>query len=290
MAELPGQSFAWDRLFPRDRMATLLRRLGLHQPLVAILLNYIGFVLAILLMWPYIVLGPLSRLSGSARVILRVQRIFGWIWLACFGVYRRSWYHPELRGDGKYVFTAEHMCLIDIPLYASTWPTRTSALSAREYAKVPMYGWVLKAADTEFIERRNKRTAVRDLRRLDRRIRDEGISVLVVPSGTRSPHGDPPPFRRGVFSLVALGRPIVPLYLIGLERLTLGKYLCRPGRVDVVYGEPITPEKHPQAFTSAEALRAFTEERMREEGAWLRSHREALMRGELLPARRPRLA
>ncbi len=278
---------AWDRVFPPRVMARVLGGLGLRWKPLVVLFNYVGFVLGISLLWPYLILAPLAQRWGSAAARLRLQRFFGWLWLACFGVYRRAWYHPEIRADESYVYLAEHMSLIDIPLYATTWPTLTRGLSAREYRAIPMYGWLLRAAGTEFIERRHARVALRDLQSLRRRMLSEQFSLLVVPAGTRTPDGRKVPFRRGVFSHIALHRPLVPVYLVGLERLVLGKYLCSPGRVDVVYGAPIRPEAHPEAFADEQSLRDYVQARMQEEGQLLRRQRRALMRGEMLRAVRP---
>ncbi len=282
----PSGIFSWDRVFKPSIMQRVLTFLGLKIDAIVIFVNYLQFAVTILLLLPYLPLAWLTRFVLGDPAVQKLNRVFGWVWLACFGVYRRRWRHPELDRDEPCLFMAEHFNLIDIPLYATTWYGDTRALSAREYKRVPMYGWVIATAGTLFIERRDRTQAIADLHALRDRMQNTGINGLVVPTGTRALDAQLPPFKRGVFySAVELKKPIVPLYLIGLEHLVVGKYHCKPGRVDVVYGEPIRPEEHPGAFESVDALQALVHERMATEGRMLRLRRDELIAGRLAPVR-----
>ncbi len=275
----PTHEFSWDRVFRPGVMARLLTFLGLRKEAIIRFLNYPQFAVVILLLVPYLILAPVVTLTLGRRADWAVQKVFGWMWLAVFGIYRRVWIHPEIRRDAQYVYMAEHFSLHDVPLYGSTWPTVTAALSAKEYANVPMYGWVIRAAGTQFIERRDTREAIADLHALRDRMGPDGLSVLVVPTGTRAENAQLLPFKKGVFFFsTELKKPIVPLCLVGLEHLRVGKNYCRPGRVDVVYGQPIRPEDHPEAFASPEALRDLVRARMLDEGRELRRQRQLLLR------------
>ncbi len=275
----PSSVFSWDRVFRPSFMARLLTSLGLRKESVIKALNYPSFVFTILFFLTFFPVAWTIRLFFGQQKMRVVFPLYGWVWLAFFGVYRRAWYHSALRKDESYVYMAEHFTLMDIPLYGSTWPTDTRALSAKEYANIPMYGWMLRTIGTSFIERRDKNKAIDDLKALSVRMGEENISVLVVPTGTRSPeYGQRPPFKRGVFHMaVEIKRPIVPLYLVGLEELCVGKNFCRPGRVDVVYGEPISPEQYPEEFADVDKLLVLVRDRMTKEGRELRRNRNQMM-------------
>jgi 1-acyl-sn-glycerol-3-phosphate acyltransferase len=283
MSYQPSGDFSWDRVFRPSFMSRLLSFLGLQKDAVVRFLNFPSFALVILIFIPYLILAPIIRLVAGEKAAYKIQPLFGWLWLAAFGIYRRRFYHPHVRTDESYIIMAEHFSLHDIPIYRTTWPGDTRALSAKEYATVPMYGWIIRTAGTQFIERRDTAQAIADLEALKGKMARDGISVLMVPTGTRAPTGQPLPFKKGVFHFsVALKRPIVPMYLIGLEHLKVGKNFTRPGRVDVVYGAPIRPENHPEAFADVEALRKLVEERMLTEGRELRRNRALLAEGGLL--------
>lgn len=274
---LPG-AFAWDRVFKPSIMQRVLVYLGLKKDAIVRFLNYPSFALAILFLLPFFPLAWAIRLIVGQRYVHRVHPLFGWLWLAAFGVYRRVFYHPAVRRDEPYIYMAEHFNLIDVPLYGSTWRGDVRALSATEYRSVPMYGWILRACGTQFIERRDRAHAIEDLKALAVRMREANFSVLVAPAGTRAQSASLLPFKLGVFHLaVALQKPIVPIYLVGLEHLIVGKNHCKPGRVDVVYGEPIRPEAYPAAFHDAHRLMQLVRDRMLSEGEWLRQQRETVI-------------
>jgi 1-acyl-sn-glycerol-3-phosphate acyltransferase len=65
-----------------------------------------------------------------------------------------------------------------------------------------------------------------------------GANVIIFPEGTRSPDGRMRPFKPGI-GLLALryGLPVLPAFIRGAyERWPKGRWLPRPGRVEVVFG------------------------------------------------------
>lgn len=75
---------------------------------------------------------------------------------------------------------------------------------------------------------------------------DRGYSVLVFPEGTRTEHGRLNPFMRGTGLLASQLRvPVVPVRIDGLAELKLSgrRGFAAPGRVTVVFGEPVSFNK-----------------------------------------------
>lgn len=274
----PTGEFSWDRVFRPSIMSRVLTFLGLRKEGIIRFLNFPQFALTILFFLPFFPIAGLVKAVWGHKGVKKLQPVWGWIWLAFFGVYRKVWYHPAVDTNESYVYMSEHFSLFDVPLFGTTWPHDTRALSAKEYANTPMYGWILRTIGTFFIERRDRQQAIADLRNMAEQMQRDKFSVLVIPTGTRADNAQLPPFKPGVFHLaVEVKRPIVPIYLIGLEHLKVGKNFCRPGRVDVVYGEPIRPEAHPAAFADHYALLNLVRERMLTEGKRLRAERRQLM-------------
>jgi len=83
---------------------------------------------------------------------------------------------------------------------------------------------------------------------------DRGDSVLVFPEGTRAPRGQLQmgTFKAGIGVLAqALNVPVVPVRLEGLYELKRdAQYFAEPGRVRVIFGEPITfnSDAHPASI------------------------------------------
>lgn len=274
--------FSWDSLFRPRFMSRLLSLVGLRKHAILILFNLFAFVVVITVAIPYLFSFIVAHLIGGRRLSYPLTVAMGALWLASFGVYRRCWYHPDVDGNSQQVFMVEHFSLLDIPIYHLSFPSNARALSAKEYARVPIYGWLLKTAGTQFIERRNRIEAIADLNRLQQKMVRDNLSVFIAPTGTRSPRPEGVPYKRGVFYFaVTLQKPIVPTYMIGMENLCMGGFLTKPGRVDVVFGAPITPALYPDAFADVDKLLMLVRDRMEKEGAYLRQNRQQLMQGKL---------
>jgi 1-acyl-sn-glycerol-3-phosphate acyltransferase len=72
-----------------------------------------------------------------------------------------------------------------------------------------------------------------------------GKAALIFPEGTRSRDGRLQRARRGVPMLALAARvPVVPVFVAGTRRaMPPGAVLPRPGRITIVFGEPIWPEE-----------------------------------------------
>ncbi|MGE0816206.1 MAG: AMP-binding protein [Vicinamibacterales bacterium] len=89
---------------------------------------------------------------------------------------------------------------------------------------------------------------------------DEGLSLLIFPEGLRTTHGEIAPFRPGVALIAArLGLPVVPVRLVGLDRVLHRTWrLPRPGAVRVVFGPPLRLEGDDYDAEAARLERAVT--------------------------------
>ncbi len=236
-------------------------------------LNYVSLSVFIVLVMPMFLIIPVIKILIGKKIAYKVQIFWMRIWLVCFGISRRCRIHPDIDKNECYIYMSEHFSAHDIPLWKATIPNEAYGLSAREFANVPVYGWILHLMGTHFIERRNARQAMADLEAVSMKMKQDQSSLLLVPTGTRASNADLLPFKRGVFQFAAsLKYPIVPVYLIGIEHLILGKNFIRPGRVEVVCGAPILPEEHPEAFSNRESLLVLVRERMQHEGGLLRNN------------------
>ena len=73
----------------------------------------------------------------------------------------------------------------------------------------------------------------------------QGKSLLIFAEGTRSPDGKVKDFKKGAFQIaVQTGTTVVPCYVNGTANILSKKsFMMKPGKVDLVIGEPISIEK-----------------------------------------------
>jgi 1-acyl-sn-glycerol-3-phosphate acyltransferase len=168
----------------------------------------------------------------------------------------RWWSRTVLRGSGVRVstdggeharsgrptlFMSTHGSMLDVPAIAISMPDSLRFVAKRSLAWLPFFGWAMLASGgCIFIDRGDRKSAVRSLERAAERIRG-GCSVLVFPEGTRSRRGELQEFKKGPFHLAqGAGVPIVPIVVEGARELMPGGSAgSRPGEVRVRFGAPL---------------------------------------------------
>lgn len=142
-------------------------------------------------------------------------------------------------GPAPVVFMSNHRSVFDIfaLFLAIEHPLRMVA--KRVLFFIPIFGWSLWMCGFIPIDRSNRENAIASLAEAARRIR-RGISVLVFPEGTRG-RDVLQPFKKGGFVMaLQAGVPVVPVMVLGTERI-MPKGSLRVGRgaITVRFGNPI---------------------------------------------------
>ena len=165
-----------------------------------------------------------------------------WCRLVAWSIFARIHVHgtEHVRPDRAYVYMANHASLIDTPALFAYLPYQFRIMAKRSLFWVPFMGWHLATAGHFPIDRGNPRKTATSLRNVIEGVKG-GKSLAVFPEGTRTPDGQLQEFQPGAFKIaLRAGVPIVPVSIRGtfalLPKTTLAP---RPGRVDVVLGEPI---------------------------------------------------
>lgn len=146
----------------------------------------------------------------------------------------------QLDPRATYLFLSNHRSTFDIftLFLAIEHPFRM--IAKRILFFVPVFGWSLWMCGFIPIDRADRESAIRSLRKAARRLR-EGQSILVFPEGTRARSAAIQPFKKGGFHLaLEAGVPIVPVVLLGTERI-MGPGSLRVGRgaITARIGAPI---------------------------------------------------
>jgi 1-acyl-sn-glycerol-3-phosphate acyltransferase len=136
-----------------------------------------------------------------------------------------------------YVFMSNHRSNLDVlALVEALWDFQLRWVAKEELARIPGFGWALRATKHIIINRADHAQAVASLAAAERRM-GSGISVVFFPEGTRG--GEQMlPFKKGGFVFaIETKTPIVPIAITGTSSiLPRGHWLLRHGgdvRVEV---------------------------------------------------------
>ena len=139
------------------------------------------------------------------------------------------------------VVVANHQSWFDILALFYVLPVELRFVAKKELFAIPFFGWSLRALGHVRLDRKNLAAAIKAYEVASKYIREERLSVLVFPEGTRSRTGKLQPFKAGPFVLaIQSGAPIVPVYVAGtFGILPKGSIRVRPSAVHVMVGPPI---------------------------------------------------
>jgi len=192
--------------------------------------------------------------KSECRAVLRASflwRVLHWpIWLFC-----RTWIRVRLHGQDSIdnsrggLFLVNHQSFLD-PLLAAVLLNRPVSFLARDNLfRIPIVGWILRHIHVIPISREAARGG--SIRIATERL-EAGFLVGIFPEGTRSSSNDVRSFRPGFLAIARrTSQPIYPVGVAGSARIMpRGAWWILPGRVEVVYGAPLSVEEVHQLRTS----------------------------------------
>lgn len=113
-----------------------------------------------------------------------------------------------------YVAVSNHESYADIFLI-SHLPWEMKWLSKEAIFRIPVMGWMMRMAGDIAVRRGDAQSRAEATAAVRDRLA-KGVSVMIMPEGTRSPDGKLLPFRDGAFRIaVDLGLPILPMAVAG---------------------------------------------------------------------------
>lgn len=144
--------------------------------------------------------------------------------------------HPET----SYIIISNHQSLYDIIALVTTLGIQYRWFIKKEVLKIPLFGYGLYASRNIFIDRSNTAKAIESINRGMDRL-PKGVSIMVFAEGTRSPDGLIHEFKKGGFiAAVTRQLPILPVTVNGSRSvLPKGSLMVKPGKIQVVIGDPI---------------------------------------------------
>ncbi len=194
-------------------------------------------IATIILGIPVMAAGLLSRTGNLA---FSISKLWAYTMLAV------SFVRPEIKNKDKikpgtsYIIISNHQSLYDIIALVTTLGIQYRWFIKKEVLKVPIFGYALYASRNIFIDRSHRDKAIESINKGFDRL-PKGVSVMVFAEGTRSPDGQIHEFKKGGFiPAVERKMPILPVTVNGSRRvLPKGSLAMRPGKIQVVIGDPI---------------------------------------------------
>ena len=156
--------------------------------------------------------------------------------------------HVELLSGAEHLtssrpclFVFNHQSKLDPFLVTKLVRGDFTGVAKKEARDVPGFGQLFQFADVAFVDRGNTSQARSVLEGPVAKVRDEGISLLIAPEGTRSATPRLGRFKKGAFHIAMQARvPMVPIVIRNAnEVMWRGSQAIRQGTVEVVVLPPV---------------------------------------------------
>lgn len=186
-------------------------------------------VLALLTLWPLLLLPPPDPALAAARLWARIV-------FALLRVVMGLRY--EVRGDvtrldGAALLASNHQSAWDTIVFFLLCPRPTYVMK-KELMSIPLYGWFARRQGHIAVDRKAGAAAVRRLLRAAQAALAAGRQIVLFPQGTRVAPGERRPYQPGIAALYqSLHVPVVPLALNSGLFWARRSFLKRPGRIVV---------------------------------------------------------
>jgi putative phosphoserine phosphatase/1-acylglycerol-3-phosphate O-acyltransferase len=149
--------------------------------------------------------------------------------------------HEHLWSARPCVFVFNHQSKLDAIVVMKLLRSGYTGVAKKEAKNVPLFGQLFQVAGAAFVDRADSRKAKAALEPAVAKVRDEGISLVIAPEGTRSATPRLGRFKKGPFHIaMQAGVPMVPIVMRNVgEMMWRGSQTLRPGRIEIVVLPPV---------------------------------------------------
>ena len=152
----------------------------------------------------------------------------------------------KVDNNKAYIFMANHLSLLDGPLLFWLIPQSISVILKKEIFRIPIIGQGMQVAGFIPVDRRRMKGGKKSIAEAARQVRENGLSFLIFPEGTRSRDGRLQSFKRGGFFLALDSQaPIVPISIQGTyELMPRRSFFAKKGNIIVHFHAPQTVSEY----------------------------------------------
>ncbi len=202
------------------------------------------FVLLLLLIFPLVLLASLAGRIRGGTIIYRISGYWADIWLFMVGIRVKKLATELYPREGVYIFVANHISYMDIPMFVKILRRPVRALANAETSKLPVFGFLYRRAAV-LVDRDSAENRARSVKQLKSVLR-KGISVFIFPEGMLNTTGRPlKTFYDGAFRLaIETQTPLQPvIFPDTVKRLHYGSlFSLTPGKSRAVFLPAVSVE------------------------------------------------
>jgi 1-acyl-sn-glycerol-3-phosphate acyltransferase len=209
---------------------------------------------------------PAAYMMGNIRVL---YALFMWgaragVWLA--GVRVDTVGLEKLDWSRQYLFMSNHVSNLDPPIEIPAMPKQTSIMVKKELFKVPILGRAMHMGELVPVDRKNRDAGIEAVNAA-KEVVSHGYNMTIYVEGRRSFDGKLLPFKKGPFYLaMECGVPVVPMTIVGTHyAMPKARFSIKPGKVTVIFHDPIEPKDFGDRDQLMEKVRAAIESGLPEE-------------------------
>ena len=190
-------------------------------------------------------------IMGDVRVLYRLFMWGAWAGVWITGVRVTIEGLDRFDHSRSYIFMTNHVSNLDPPIQIPLIPKRTSVMVKKELFKVPLLGRAMRMGSLVPVDRGNRDAGIEAVRAA-KAVVEQGLNMTIYVEGKRSFDGKLLPFKKGPFYLaMECGAPVVPMTIVGThEVMPKARFAIKPGKVRVIFHDPIEPKD----FGSRECL------------------------------------
>jgi 1-acyl-sn-glycerol-3-phosphate acyltransferase len=196
------------------------------------------FIAGIFCVLPFVIIFSLQDEKKGGDRIYRICHYWDSAWLALVGIHHTNIYESTPDPDRQYVFVANHISYLDIPLILKAIHRNSfRILGKAEMTKFPFFGYIYSRA-VVLVDRTTETGRSRSVRELKSMLASD-LSVFIFPEGTFNESFRPlANFYDGAFRIaIETGTPVQPiLFLDTYDRMNYSSlFSLRPGSTRAVF-------------------------------------------------------
>ena len=214
------------------------------RTLFAYLLVVFFFIISIPCLIIFWLIGKISMNARDTLTYGMMRMAFSIILFVC-GVKMEVNGVENIPTDTPVLYVGNHRSYVDIIVGYRYIPGKTGFIAKKEFLKVPVLSHWIAILHGLFLDRKDIKAGLKTVLEAIEHIKNDKLSYFIFPEGTRNKEKEMMPFKEGSMKIATKsGCPIVPVALTGTaEILEKNKYLIKPGKVSISFGEPIYTDK-----------------------------------------------
>ncbi len=159
-------------------MKPILKPLQLLYSLYAMLL----FILLMLVVFPFVLIASLLGKVRGGNIIYGLCSYWSDVWFFLIAVYAKKIFESPVDKSRQYIFVANHISYMDVPMIVKVIRQPVRALGKFEMSKVPVFGFMYRNAAV-MVDRSSPENRTKSVITLKSIVR-KGISIFIFPEGT----------------------------------------------------------------------------------------------------------